>query len=240
MLKICAISDTHCRHSEFTIPRCDILIHAGDSTFFGRPDEISNFVAWFEKQPATYRIMIAGNHELGLDDRSPKFHQESRRIVANADLLYLEDSWVNIRGVKIYGTPWTPKFYDWGFNGTVSGDIPTPQQPLLREIYRDIPDDTNILVCHTPAYGIVDKGCGGNSDERLGSYDMRNRISKLKDLHLYICGHIHEAHGRDVVDDVLHCNVACLKRDYCTHNPVTIIYLDELTGLTTVEDGPLY
>jgi predicted phosphodiesterase len=39
-MKICFLSDTHCRHNELIIPECDIIIHCGDCTSDSCPCEL--------------------------------------------------------------------------------------------------------------------------------------------------------------------------------------------------------
>ncbi len=55
---------------------------------------------------------------------------------------YLQDSAVTIRGVKFYGAPWTPDFYNWGFM--------TFNSQQRKEIWSKIPTDTNVLITHGP------------------------------------------------------------------------------------------
>ena len=44
------------------IPKCDILIHAGDFDI-RTLDHLEQLNGWFYNQPAKYKIWIAGNHE---------------------------------------------------------------------------------------------------------------------------------------------------------------------------------
>jgi predicted phosphodiesterase len=68
MTKIVCLSDTHTQHDKFTIPTSDLLIHAGDFTYEGDFFQVHDFCEWFAAQTqAQHRVVIAGNHELGLD-----------------------------------------------------------------------------------------------------------------------------------------------------------------------------
>ena len=62
-MKITAISDTHSLHHQLNLPGGDLLIHAGDVCNRGTQQEAVNFMEWIEKQPYTYKIFIAGNHD---------------------------------------------------------------------------------------------------------------------------------------------------------------------------------
>lgn len=40
MVKICCISDSHSQHNQLEIPNCDLLIHAGDFSGYGRYEDV--------------------------------------------------------------------------------------------------------------------------------------------------------------------------------------------------------
>ncbi len=234
-LKVVAISDTHCAHAKVTIPECDVLVVAGDFTWRGRFPEVIDFVSWLREQPAKNIIVVAGNHELTFDKGHPFFDPSARDLVANDPferIIYLENKSVTIDGVKFYGTPYTPWFHDWGFNGIETGTAPFSRVaiPKLAQVYGWIDDDTDILICHGPAFGCADKGGGGNDDERLGSTDLLRRTQQLKKLKLTICGHIHEARGfvRLAPDYKLYANVATLDRAYEKARPPVVFEVNEL------------
>ena len=229
MVKIVAISDTHTKHKKLEIPECDVLIHAGDFTWTGKYWEVNRFLMWMEKQPAKHKIVVAGNHEMSLDKTHEKFYPPTANLmhVYRERITYLENSAVEIDGIKFYGTPWTPWFHDWGFNGVEGADAPfrRHENAMLSDIYGEIPMDTNVLICHGPPYDLVDKA---TDDHRCGSVEMRKIIEDPNriDLRLYICGHIHEARGRDTTGGVEVCNVSSLARDYETIGPPVVIEVD--------------
>ena len=241
-MKIVAISDTHTRHKRIDalggIPECDILIHAGDFSWTGEYDEVVEFTRWFENQPARYKIVIAGNHELTFDCDSRRFDPRCRAILADhphPDIFYLDNEAVILEGIKFYGTPWTPWFCDWGFNGYEGSDIPFKRGLMLDDIYGDIPEDTQVLICHGPPYDLLDKSI---RDNRCGSKVMRkflegNRFPKLT---TYICGHIHESRGHVVSNGVHICNVSTLDFDYETARSPVILNLDD-DGLVSSIEG---
>lgn len=228
-MKIVAISDTHTKHKKLTIPECDVLVHAGDFSWTGDFFEVRDFRWWLADQPAACKVVIAGNHEETLDSTHSKFNPHIREILRGLDdsgIYYLENSDVVIDGIKFYGTPWTPWFHDWGFNGVEGADAPFRRGRMLEEVYGDIPDDTNVLICHGPPYDILDRS---DDNDRCGSTEMRKILEsdKLADLCLYLCGHIHESRGHETAcGGVNICNVSSLKRDYETVNPPVIITLD--------------
>jgi len=240
-MKIVAISDTHTKHKKITIPECDVLVHAGDFSWKGTYWEVWRFTQWLLEQPAKHKVVIAGNHELTLDADNQHRYSHSiwamMRSHAKDNIHYLENSDVTIDGVKFYGTPWTPFFHDWAFNGAERADHPMTMngKRQLADVYADIPDDTNVLICHGPAYDILDKS---DDNDRCGSVEMRKILEsdKMAQLKLYLSGHIHEARGKEVAcGGVQFCNVSSLARDYATAKPPVVITLDDDKNVVSVE-----
>jgi hypothetical protein len=63
------------------------------------------------------------------------------------DCTYLENSSVNVFGYNIFGSPNTIEFFDWAFE---------KNEEELDQIYSQIPENTDIVVTHGPAYEILD------------------------------------------------------------------------------------
>lgn len=58
---------------------------------------------------------------------------------------YLEDSGCEVLGYKIWGSPWSPTFFNWAFNLDIG-------EPLASK-WELIPNDTEILITHGPPIG---------------------------------------------------------------------------------------
>ena len=63
--------------------------------------------------------------------------------------IYLEDSSCEVLGYKIWGSPWTPWFCDWGFNARRGEES--------KSHWDKIPNDTDIILTHGPPLGFGDK-----------------------------------------------------------------------------------
>lgn len=220
-MKLVIISDTHGQHS-FDLPEGDILIHCGDFTKKGGLLEIKDFMNWFEKQSFSNKVLIAGNHELGLD-RGPARESKLEIITdyteRNPNLFYLENSGVEIEGLKIWGSPNTPFFYNWAFNSHRGEDID--------KVWNMIPQDCNILITHGPPAGILDIVPSDRllgPDEKIGCEGLLNKIGQLKDLKLHAFGHIHTGHGIMIKDNVTFVNASiCGDRGHVVeYNPIVI------------------
>lgn len=197
-MKVVAISDTHNKHDALVLPEGDMLIHAGDVSGQGKQLEVEMFLRWFSEQPFQHKIFIAGNHDFFFE-RMPESYIES---MIPSNVIYLNDSGVTIKGVKIWGSPVQPWFYDWAFNRQRGSDI-------LKH-WDLIPKDTDILMTHGPVHGILDKTQSGN---KAGCMDLLNTVRKVRPK-FAICGHIHEAYGQETSLGTTFINASVLNLQY--------------------------
>lgn len=191
-MKIIAISDTHGLHRNLILPHGDMLIHAGDFTYFGTVEEVEDFVDWFSKQPFKYKIFIAGNHDLCLD--TSKFSNVlklGKYATADSKLFYLCNSFVVIEGIKIWGSPVTPYFLGMAFNKHRGVEI--------KKAWNKIPIDTDIIITHGPPFGILDTG--------VGCEELLAKVTKVKPK-LHIFGHVHSSYGIYEVNGTKFVNAA--------------------------------
>lgn len=167
-MKLFHLSDTHgCHHRLYDLPEADVLVHSGDFTLNGSEAEAIDFMNWFCDIPYRHKIFICGNHDdclygAKIDGLDNNVH-------------YLCNSAIEIDGVKFYGVP------------MFMSDCITDRQSRN---YANIPADTDILITHSPAFGILDFDNGIN----YGSEELLNAVSKINpQIHLF--GHIHSQHG---------------------------------------------
>jgi len=223
-LKVVGISDTHNRHKEITIPECDILIHCGDYSFKGYEGEIKRFYKWLNEQPAKHKMSIQGNHELGWESNPKECIKLAKSLCPDVHLL--NDSSVEVEGIKIWGTPVTPWFCDWAYN-RARNDAESLKYniPLITEHYKYCPKDTDILVTHGPPYGILDELHYVNGDPKgqfVGCQDLLVLVEKVKpDLHFF--GHIHCAHGEKHQNGTSFYNASICDEGYGASNDITVV-----------------
>ena len=205
------ISDTHTKHKHVTgeLPGGDILIHCGDISNRGYMNEIKNFLEWFDGiKGYEHKIFIAGNHDFGFQD-SPKVC--AKLLQDYPTVTYLEDNSVIIDGIKIYGSPWQPRFYNWAFNVDRGWDI--------AQKWEKIPMDTDILITHGPLHGILDSTYAG---QRVGCEDLYKKVMEIKPK-VHACGHIHYDYGMKEMDGMTFINACSLGEDYMYQNgPITL------------------
>lgn len=206
-MKIVALSDTHGKHKKVLLPEGDLLIHAGDVSVEGRKSQVIDFLKWFGRQPHRHKVFVAGNHDFYFEQNA--WHDIKRMIPAGVH--YLCDSGVTIEGLKIWGSPITPWFYDWAFNRQPGGDI--------QKHWNLIPEQTDILVTHGPVFGVLDKIADGKSVGCPGLLEKVRAISPR----LHISGHIHEAYGREQLDKTEFINASVLDEHYMVKNKPVIV-----------------
>lgn len=192
-MRIVFISDTHGMHG-FDVPAADCLVHAGDFTMHSSGGEIKEFDDWLDSLPHTYKVVVAGNHDVAFEE-SPEVAQ---RLLKTP--IYLQDSSIVIEGVKFYGSPWTPWFFGLGFN----------LQPgrALEMKWDEIPHDVDVLVRHGPPYGIFDLNGWG---EHCGDEQLLEAVERIKPK-IHAFGHIHYSHDAAVLGETLFVN-ACISND---------------------------
>ena len=219
-MRITHISDTHNKHNQLNgkLPGGDILIHAGDIMNSGyNKNDILDFCTWFHSlEQYDKKIFIAGNH-----DRMFENHPEEVEELLNIylDIDYLQDEAYDLydldtdASTKIYGSPWQPEFYAWAFN--------LPKNSLqLAAKWEAIPDNTDILITHGPAFGTLDTVAGRPWDN-LGCELLAQRIEVVKPK-IHVCGHIHSGYGYVFKDGTHFFNAAVLDEQYeYTQKPMT-------------------
>lgn len=195
-MKILHLSDTHgCHHRLGQLPYTDVVVHSGDFTMNGSQSEAIDFLNWFCDLPHRHKIFICGNHDECL-------------YGANIDGLdnnvhYLCNSGIEIEGVKFYGVP------------MFMGDCITDRQTRN---YERIPQDTDVLITHCPAYGILDF----DDNIHYGSEEILSKLSAVRPkAHLF--GHIHVQHGLTTVDGTIFSNGAIMNVDYTNLNSPAVI-----------------
>uniref|UniRef100_A0A3B3TCN3 Metallophosphoesterase domain containing 1 n=1 Tax=Paramormyrops kingsleyae TaxID=1676925 RepID=A0A3B3TCN3_9TELE len=193
------VSDTHSRTDGMQMPYGDVLVHAGDFTELGLPSEVKKFNDWLGTLPYEIKIVIAGNHELTFDQEfmadlikqdfyyfpsasklKPENYENVQSLLTNC--IYLQDSEVTVRGFRIYGSPWQPWYYGWGFN--------LPRGQALLDKWNQIPDSTDILVTHCPPLGFLD--WVPRKMQRVGCVELLNTVQRRVQPKLHVFGHIHE------------------------------------------------
>jgi predicted phosphohydrolase len=187
-MRIVCLSDTHELHRELVVPLGDMLLHAGDFTFFSkRPSMIDDFNDWLGELPHRHKFVIYGNHEFG-SELDPGL----RARLSNAVVLVNETA--KIDGVAIWGSPVTP-MEGGAFALSCSED--------RARLYSQIPPDTQILLTHTPPFGVLD------GEAHAGCRELRTAVIRIRPR-LHVFGHIHDGYGTRATRHTMFVNAALL------------------------------
>jgi Icc-related predicted phosphoesterase len=240
--RVTLISDTHTKHAQLTtttslrkadqpidLPGGDILIHAGDFMSSGyNPMEAVMFFQWFDAiDNYDTKILIAGNHDRWMQDSE----DEARSLLKGyyKTIEYLQDEGMALynidedASIKLYGSPWQPEFHNWAFNLPRNGEE-------MQSRWNSIPEDTDILVTHGPAFGHLD--IPGGQSVRVGCEMLRHRIDTIRPK-IHVCGHIHGSYGYHFDGHTHFFNASVLDERYkYTHAPFTFEW-DNITNEIT-------
>lgn len=209
-MRIVCISDTHGQLHKLParIPDGDVLIVAGDICLGGTDVELQLFDEYLENLPHRHKLLVAGNHDWPLQEADS--HQFFKLLES---VIYLEDSGIEIDGLKFWGSPWQPEFCNWAFN--------LPRGRQLAEVWAQIPDDTDVLITHSPPYGILDRIDTG---EHVGCEDLETALERVKPK-LHIFGHIHEDYGMLTINGTTFVNASICDGRYQPINVPIVIDL---------------
>jgi Icc-related predicted phosphoesterase len=240
-MRLICISDTHSRHNEMghPLPKGDVLIHAGDLSNKGSERDVTDFIHWYQNlQGYDTKLFIAGNHDFSFEKRLGVRHKGeldwldnllSEENLSQSDVTYLEDNFITIdspefsRPIKFYGSPWQPWFYDWAFNLPRLGTE-------LQEKWNMIPDDTDVLITHTPPNGYGDLVNNWRQpNTHVGCECLISRVGEIKPL-VNVFGHIHEGYGVEYENKTLFVNASTCTTSYEPINKPIIVDLKEVDG----------
>jgi hypothetical protein len=230
--RITFISDTHTKHRycEKDLPGGDILIHAGDFMNSGyHQTEATEFLDWFDGiDNYDTKVFIAGNH-----DRLFENDPEWRKMILDEfkTIEYLQDEELvdyfdGPNGdipediIRIYGSPWQPEFYNWAFN------LPRNSE-AMKARWDAIPDNTDILITHGPAFGYLD--IPGGQSIRVGCEMLRHRVDTIRPK-IHVFGHIHGSAGYYFNGHTHFINASILNEQYTYVNMPLTIQWDNVTN----------
>lgn len=212
-VRVVCISDTHNNIPE-DVPPGDILIHAGDMTNDGSSAEIQKQIDWLASLPHKEIVVISGNHDTYLDPRTrPSLSEEQRRGKLDWKRVhYLQHRRLSLtiniepnttdstnsrtpllaenrthRRIHIYGAPQIPAC------GPMS--VHAFQYPRGRDAWSEtVPEDTDILVTHTPPKYHLDL----TLPRGMGCEHLSTEVKRVKPT-LHVFGHVHWGSGQTVV-----------------------------------------
>lgn len=185
-MKILHISDTHGFHNSFPKERfagIDIVLHSGDCSNSldtrANEGEVRDFIGWYASIPVKHKIFVAGNHDTSIEKK-----KVTPGDFAKNGIVYLQNSASIIEGIKFWGSPITPTFGNWSF---------MKARDKTHEVWKLIPNNTDVLIIHGPPKGIRDLSFNRNGELQFcGCSSLFKRCKDLEgSLKAVLFGHIH-------------------------------------------------
>jgi Icc-related predicted phosphoesterase len=184
-MRIWLISDTHGEHAELKIPAADIVIHCGDESTHGNAwlnePEARQFFACFSSRDIPRKINVPGNHSTAVE-------RQLIRADEYPQVNFLIHDGLELDGLKIFGSPFTPRFHDWAY---------MKKRTQLDAVWQSIPDDTDILITHGPPKGVLDITRDFDSKQlvQVGCAALRRQVDERIRPRFHAFGHIHDEKG---------------------------------------------
>ncbi|PXF40841.1 Metallophosphoesterase domain-containing protein 1 [Gracilariopsis chorda] len=188
-VRLVIVSDTH-RRFRRSLPFGDIVIHCGDSEW-----GVSELEAWASNLPHQHKVVIPGNMDYRLKGQTKGF----------TNVTYLQDKEIEIKGLKIYGSPWTPKFV---------GEFQLEDEKHAHAVWNRMPTDVDVLITHGPPKGILDVTSRGMS---VGDSALLEKVRTVRPR-VHCFGHVHESYGTLNDEHTLFCNAAVFN----DHPPIVV------------------
>lgn len=243
--KLSLFSDTHNKHKKWfenitllnqrtaiDFLSADFLIFAGDMTEMGTKSEVKRFFDWLDNLPTiAHKIVVAGNHDtffdiITEDVYGKNWEQEEIQNLLNSypNIYYLQDNFIEIEGLKIWGSPWSLPFKNWGFMAN---------EHLMKRVLSKIPEGTHVIITHGPAFNKLDistpKQRAYDGKIHLGSQEVRNAVERIKPK-LHVSGHVHSNYGIwpgiEIPGEIIYVNPSSVNEDYEPLNPPMIVEIE--------------
>ena len=203
-LTICCLSDLHALHRDLEVPPADIVIIAGDFTFFdGSPAVVRDFNLFLGELKTKHKpLVIFGNHEMGFEANPAR-----RELLYNGHVLLNES--ITLEGLKVWGSPVTTHH---------GGAFAMPNPADRKKLFRSIPEDVDIIITHGPP------DIPGQTN---GDPVLLDRVMEVKPL-VHVFGHEHSGYGTQTVGETLFVNCSLLGRGGGIENPPILLRLSRL------------
>jgi len=202
-MKAVIVADTHFSLMKriIDIPNGDILVHCGDLDVYNQ-EHLELFSEWMRSLPHKYKIVVPGNHDIF-------WRGYKNGVFDYEDFILLIHNEIEVEGTKIFGSPYTLEFGNWAF---------MYDKEHSNFIWRDVPDDIDVLVSHGPPYQILDEvKSGPTSGSHPGCRALRSKVLEIKPR-IHCFGHIHGGSGVMERDGIKFINASVVDDLYCYNN----------------------
>jgi Icc-related predicted phosphoesterase len=220
-MKICVMSDLHGElpdahaSAELTLICGDIVpLRIQRSPSKCKKWIVAEFLYWALNWPSDKILFIGGNHDFVFDGHWTKNDTAELFVKSDGKVEYMTDPihYISREGkeYKIFGTPYCHIFGNWAF---------MREDETLRELYKAIPTDCDIVISHDAAdinnLGLVPPNVWHPTEPVNAGNKVLAKAIKLTKPKYYFCGHIHEGnHQVTEIDGTTMANVSLLNDRY--------------------------
>jgi len=203
IVRLVCLSDSHSGAKNWlekgAVPDGDVFIFAGDMTGKGTIAEVAAFVEFVKQLPHKHKIVVAGNHDLVLDQEyyeySWKTYHKTKEgspdeILAELKKVctYLVDEMVEVEGLRIFASPRSPEFCTWAF--PVFPDDVRYWDHSIHKACGTEPVDVVVTHGPLPGHGSL---CVNGSE--AGDFILQETLQTKYIPALSVAGHVHEGYG---------------------------------------------
>jgi len=116
-------------------------------------------------------------------DGAKKRTRRTKAEIEAYGIIYLEHEYIEVEGIKIFGSPYTPTFGNWSF---------MKSRATINRLWETVTEPADILILHGPPKGILDLSYDRDGIlERCGDNTLHKLIKGMKPK-LVCFGHIHD------------------------------------------------
>lgn len=215
-MKICAISDLHGLLPE--IEPCELVCICGDISPLNiqanskkmRRWLFNEFLSWATLLPCDKVIFIAGNHDFSM--RNLDFMESVFSKDRKVTYLFHENYIYTSRESKeysIFGTPYCQLFGNWAF---------MEMDTILDNLYKDIPENLDILLTHDQPYGygdvLLQENCVWADGSHIGNKSLAKAVLEKQPKYMFTA-HLHSTdHSCVEIGITKRYNVALKNENY--------------------------
>lgn len=218
-MKVVALSDLHgtLLPVEDYFEPCELVCICGDIVPLNiqgnhkkaRKWLIDSFKPWCDSLPCNKVIFIAGNHDGALHNLEFMYTQFPKdgkvTYLFHEDFIY---TGTDEKEYLIFGTPYCKQFGNWAYME------PTER---LEELYKDIPEECDILLSHDQPFGygdIIMDNVPWNTGEHIGNKPLAKAILEKQPRYAFV-GHLHSTdHSCIKIGETKRYNVSIKNESY--------------------------
>jgi|JI9StandDraft_2_1071091.scaffolds.fasta_scaffold03007_2 Icc-related predicted phosphoesterase len=232
-MRVWFISDTHNHHTELRIPSdIQIVVHCGDESesgneWFNEP-EAREFFDWYSDLPIAIKVFVPGNHSTAIEKGlvSPTDYPQVHFLIHRS---------MEVHGLNFFGTPFTPKFFNWSYMRS---------REELDFVWQTIPDQVDILISHGPPKGFLDVTCDMHTRApiHVGSNSLTKHVTQRIKPMIHAFGHIHDekeirnfGHVLDKGTNFINCSCCDVANQLVNHG--FVVQLDPVQKSCVVLDS---